>query len=373
MKVDPLQLRIDHDEHPVRRYQFEQGRKRFGWADKRAESAGMRAKGTRLRRGVGVAASIWGDFGRTKAAVATCSVLRDGTIEIKNGVQDIGGGIPTVLAQIGAEVFGRPLSTVVVRHGDSEFGSSVGSGGSQTTSSVTPAVRNACEQAKTQVIALAARLLGQAPAEVRWDTEGTLHGGTKSMTFAQVCKKIDGEAIVATATRPETYGAHPMAFPGRAVPQIAGVQFAQVEIDTWTGIVRVPQVLALHDCGRVMNSLTLRSQINGGVILGTSYALMEERVMDHDLGRMLNPNLEQYKICGARDTPEIDIVVTEVYTGANNTGAAGIGEPATIPTAAAIACAVYDALGVPVRSLPITPAKVLAALGRVPATDRSAG
>jgi xanthine dehydrogenase YagR molybdenum-binding subunit len=88
---------------------------------------------------------------------------------------------------------------------------------------------------------------------------------------------------------------------------------------------------------------------------------------------MLNPNLEQYKICGARDTPEIDIVVTEVYTGANNTGAAGIGEPATIPTAAAIACAVYDALGVPVRSLPITPAKVLAALGRVPATDRSAG
>src|SRR5690606_18066034 len=107
---------------------------------------------------------------------------------------------------------------------------------------------------------------------------------------------------------------------------------------------------------------TLRSQINGGVILGTSYALLEERILDPQNGRMLNPNLETYKILGARDVPEIDIVLTEVHTGANNTGAAGIGEPATIPTAAAIACAVYDALGVPVRSLPLSPRKVLHAL-----------
>src|SRR5690606_17950386 len=105
---------------------------------------------------------------------------------------------------------------------------------------------------------------------------------------------------------------------------------------------------------------------NGGVILGTSYALMEERVLDLDLGRMLNPNLESYKILGARDVPAIEVMLTEVHTGANNTGAIGIGEPATIPTAAAIACAVHDALGVAVRSLPLTPAKVLTALGKVP-------
>jgi len=149
--------------------------------------------------------------------------------------------------------------------------------------------------------------------------------------------------------------------------QIAGVQFAEVEVDTWTGEVRVPRVLALHDCGRVMNPLTVRSQVNGGVILGTGYALMEERVLDNDLGRMLNPNLESYKILGARDVPQIEVVLTEVYTGANSTGAAGIGEPATIPTAAAIACGVFDALGVPIRRLPITPARVLAALGKIPA------
>ncbi|MCA9706196.1 MAG: xanthine dehydrogenase family protein molybdopterin-binding subunit [Myxococcales bacterium] len=367
LKVDPLALRLANDEHPVRRYQLEEGAKRFGWTELRARAAELRARNARIRRGVGMAASIWGDFGRGNAARATVSVMRDGTIEIRNGVQDIGGGIPTLLAQVGAEVFRRPLSTVVVRYGDSEYGASVGSGGSQTTASVTPAVRNACEQALIELTAVAAKSLGVAAKDVRWDDEGTAHGTGKSLTFAQVCKKIDGEAIVATATRPDTYGHAPMAFPGGPMVQIAGVQLAEVEVDTWTGVVRVPRVLAVHDCGRVMNPLTLRSQINGGVIMGTSYALMEQRVLDPDLGRMLNPNLESYKILGAKDTPQIEVVLTEVYTGGNNTGTAGIGEPATIPTAAAIACAVHDALGVAVRSLPITPDRVLAALGKVPA------
>ncbi|MCX4244923.1 xanthine dehydrogenase family protein molybdopterin-binding subunit [Paraliomyxa miuraensis] len=366
MGVDPLKLRLDHDEHPLRSMQLRQGAERFGWDELRKRSAQLRSRNTRVRKGVGVASSLWGDFGRANAAVATCSVLRDGTIELKNGVQDIGGGIPTVIAQVGAEVFARPLSTIRVRYGDSDYGPSVGSGGSTTTSSVTPAVRNACEQARVALQELAAKQLKVPAGEVRWDGDGTAHGGGGSITFGQLCKKIDGEAIVATATRPATYGHEPMAFPGSKFYQIAGAQFAEVEVDTWTGVVRATRVLAVHDCGRVMNPLTLRSQINGGVIQGTSYALMEERVLDGDLGRMLNPNLESYKILGARDVPEIEVMLTEVHTGANNTGAVGIGEPATVPTAAAIACAVYDALGVPVRSLPITPAKVLEALGMIP-------
>jgi xanthine dehydrogenase YagR molybdenum-binding subunit len=131
-------------------------------------------------------------------------------------------------------------------------------------------------------------------------------------------------------------------------------------------------VLAIHDCGKVMNPLTARSQVQGGVILGTSYALTEQRIMDRVRGVMLNPNLETYKIAGARDVPRaIDVVFTPVDTGANNTGAIGIGEPATIPTAAAIACAVHDALGVAVRDLPLTPDRVLAALGVVPARGAS--
>jgi xanthine dehydrogenase YagR molybdenum-binding subunit len=367
LKMDPLALRLAHDEHPVRRHQLEVGRERFGWDEKRKLSADLRAKGARIRKGYGVAASLWGDFGRAQAAVATVSVRPDATIEVKNGVQDIGGGIVTVLAQIAAEVFRRPLDTIVVKYGDSDFGPSVGSGGSQTTSSVTPAVRNAAEKAKAQLTARAAELLGVgSPEEVTWDADGTASGGGKSMTFAQVCKKIEGEAIVATATRPKTYGAEPVSFIGATIPEIAGAQFVEVEVDTWTGVVRCPHVLALHDCGRVMNELTTRSQVNGGVILGVGYALMEQRVMDRDFGRMLNPNLESYKVLGAEDTPKIDVELFDVFTGANNTGAAGIGEPATVPTAAAIACAVLDAIGKPVRSLPITPDRVLAALGAIP-------
>lgn len=363
---DPLDLRLAHNEHPVRRHQFELGRQRFRWDERRKLALAQRQRGARMRRGVGVAASIWGDFGRGKAVVATVSVGRDGSVRVHNGLQDIGVGITTVMAQVVAEVLQRPLAEVQVRIGDSELGPGVGSGGSTTTASVTPAVRAAAEAVKARLAELAGPLLGSKRAdELRWDHHG-VHRGKQSLAFAELCKRIDGEAIVATGTRPDTYGAYPMKFMGGNSYQIAGVQFAEVEVDTWTGLVRATEVLALHDCGRVMNALSCRSQIQGGIILGTSYALMEQRVMDRKRGVVLNPNLESYKIAGALDVPDIEVVFTEVHTGANNTGAIGVGEPATIPTAAAIACALYNAIGAPVRDLPLTPDRVLTALGLVP-------
>lgn len=366
LKRDPIDLRVAHNEHPVRRHQFELGRKQFKWDELRKRAEADRKKGTRVRHGVGVAASIWGDFGRGRAVMATVSVGRDGSIELRNGLQDIGGGIFTVAAMVVAEVFKRPMSEVRLKFGDSELGPGVGSGGSTTTASVTPAVRSAAESVKRQLTELAMPLLNaKKPGDVIWDANG-VRAGKQSLAFAELCKKISGEAVVATGSRPDTYGAYPMKFMGGNSYQIAGVQFAEVEVDTWTGVVRAKRVLAVHDCGRVMNELTTRSQINGGVILGTSYALTEQRIMDPVRGVMLNPNLENYKIAGARDIPDIEVVLTEVHTGANNTGAIGIGEPATIPTAAAIACAVYNALGVPVRDLPLTPDRVLAALSAPP-------
>jgi xanthine dehydrogenase YagR molybdenum-binding subunit len=368
LKRDPIDLRIAHNEHPVRRHQFELGRKQFKYDELRKRAEADRKKGTRVRHGVGVAASIWGDFGRGRAVMATVSVGRDGSIELRNGLQDIGCGIFTVAAQVVAEVFKRPMSEVRVKFGDSELGPGVGSGGSTTTASVTPAVRSAAESVKRQLTELAMPLLGaKKPGDVQWDAKG-VRAGKQSLAFAELCKKITGEAIVATGSRPDTYGAYPMKFMGGNSYQIAGVQFAEVEVDTWTGVVRARRVLAVHDCGRVMNEMTTRSQINGGVILGTSYALTEQRIMDPVRGVMLNPNFENYKIAGSRDIPDIEVVLTEVHTGANNTGAIGIGEPATIPTAAAIACAVYNALGVPVRDLPLTPDRVLAALSAPPKT-----
>lgn len=363
---DPIDLRLAHDGHPVRRWQLELGRERFGWAERRKASAALRDKGARIRRGVGCAVSIWGDFGGTDARV-TVQIGRDGKVLVKDGVQDIGGGIGITMAQVAAEVLARPVEQIVVDIGDSTLGPGVGSGGSKTTASITPAVRNAAEQAKDELAKLAlAALEANSADKLRWSTDGVSFG-RKTLSWTDLCKQIDGEAIVSVAGRERTYGAHPRSFPGFTTPEIAGVQFAEVEIDTWTGALRCTEILAIHDCGRVMNEMTVRSQINGGVILGVGYALMEQRVMDHNLGVMLNPNLEQYKACGAKDVPRIDVVLTEVISGNNSTGAYGIGEPATIPTAAAIANAVGDALGVHVRSLPITPAKVLDALATAPA------
>jgi xanthine dehydrogenase YagR molybdenum-binding subunit len=135
--------------------------------------------------------------------------------------------------------------------------------------------------------------------------------------------------------------------------------------------VRVLKVVAVQECGRLINPLAVQSQINGGIIHGISYALFEDRVVDRATGRVLNANLDQYKVLGARDTPFIDIVLLDQYVGLTNTDAHGIGEPANVATAAAIANAVYHAIGVRIRELPMTPRTVLAALGRTGKVVRS--
>jgi xanthine dehydrogenase YagR molybdenum-binding subunit len=152
---------------------------------------------------------------------------------------------------------------------------------------------------------------------------------------------------------------------------LGGVQFAEVAVDTETGIVRVERVVAVQDCGRPMNPLLIESQVQGGVLMGLSYALFEERVMDRHTGLMVNPNLEQYKVAGSRETPAIDVVVLENYQGQSATDADGIAEPSNIATAPAIANAVYNAIGVRMRELPMTPARVLAALGKVPTLEHA--
>jgi xanthine dehydrogenase YagR molybdenum-binding subunit len=115
-----------------------------------------------------------------------------------------------------------------------------------------------------------------------------------------------------------------------------------------------------------MNPLLLESQIQGGVLMGLSYALYENRVLDRSTGRMVNPNLEAYKVAGPREVPAIEVVLLENYQGRSATDAYGIAEPANIATAPAIGNAVYNAIGVRLRALPMTPEAVLAALGKLP-------
>jgi xanthine dehydrogenase YagR molybdenum-binding subunit len=147
-----------------------------------------------------------------------------------------------------------------------------------------------------------------------------------------------------------------------------GVQFAEVEVDTETGFVKVKKMLCVQDCGLIVNKLTCESQINGGIVMGLGYALYEQRVMDSATGVVLNPNFETYKLPSFADIPEIEVVLLDLP----ERGVIGVGEPATIPTAGAIANAVANALGVRVPSLPITPARVLAALGKIKPTEAAA-
>jgi xanthine dehydrogenase YagR molybdenum-binding subunit len=115
-----------------------------------------------------------------------------------------------------------------------------------------------------------------------------------------------------------------------------------------------------------MNPQQIESQIHGGIIMGISLALYEERILDQNTGRMVNADLEHYKIAGFRETPSIEVALIENYQAISSTDACGVAEPATIATSAAVANAVYNAIGVRMRHLPMTPAAVLAALGRVP-------
>jgi xanthine dehydrogenase YagR molybdenum-binding subunit len=149
---------------------------------------------------------------------------------------------------------------------------------------------------------------------------------------------------------------------GKGSGGLGGVQFCQVAVDTTTGHIQVEKVVAVHDCGRPINPMGVISQVNGGVIQGISYALYENRILDRNTGIMVNTNLEQYKIAGSREMPEIDAQLIEQYWGKSSTDAAGIGEPATVPTAACVANAVYNAIGVRITEIPMTPSVVLAAL-----------
>jgi xanthine dehydrogenase YagR molybdenum-binding subunit len=130
-----------------------------------------------------------------------------------------------------------------------------------------------------------------------------------------------------------------------------------------TGKVRVNRIVAAHDIGRVINSKTLTNQLEGGIMQGLGYALMEQRIMDKPTGKMVNISWHDYKMATVKDTPQIDsIVVSDADYKITPVGAKGVGEPAMIPTPGAIGNAVYNAIGVRIKSLPITPDKVLNAL-----------
>ncbi len=354
LKMDPLALREKIDDSPARKVERQIILERTNWKNRRKAGADTGP----VKCGIGLSQSVWYRFTNLKSS---CEVRlsSDGSLELLSAVQDIGSGIKTVLAQCVAEEFGVSPQQVAIRIGDTRFPIGPDSGGSITTGSITPAARNAAYAVKQQLFAAIAPGMGVAADDL------TVQGGrvvlksnpARSWTLKQAASRLPNGEISARATRTEDYE--------KAKITYGGVDYVEVAVDTETGRVHVEKVFGVHDCGRPMNPLGVISQINGGILQGISYALFEQRVMDSSKGFMLNANLENYKILGAREVPQIEIVLLENYLAQSSTDAAGIGESAgIIALAAAVANAVYNATGVRMRRIPMTPANVLAALGK---------
>jgi len=341
--MDSLEFRKLNDSNEIRHAEYDLGAKEIGW-HRRPRVAGS---GTGVRKhGIGVGSGQWGGGGG-KGTKARVNINADGTVEAITGTQDLGTGIRTAIAIIVADELGLHPTDITVKIGDTLPGlPSGGSGGSQTTPSVSPVVKTAAMAAKESLINHLAEKVNVAADEVIIK-EGSVTIGNNQLSWKEATSTLGMETISEDGSWDENLRE------GGA----AGAQFAEVEVDTETGQVKLTKIVAVQDCGLIINRLATESQINGGVIGGIGYALLEDRIMDDQTGRSLNSNLIDYKVPGAQEIPEIRAIAYDT-----DRKVTGIGEPVTIPTAGAIANAVYNAIGVRIRSLPITPDKVLAAL-----------
>ena len=369
LSLDPLELRrrnfAAHDQEKDRPYSsnqlrecYRQGAERFGWGMARAPRSQGREADTRteLRRGVGVAAQVW-NAGGGPPAYALVKLNSDGSADVLTGTQDLGTGSRTILTQVAAESLGATLAGVRVVIGDTERTPYTGnSWGSMTTPSVAPAVRMAAEDARRQLLEAAAQMLDVAPDRLdARDGVIAVRGTDRAMTFAAVAERLGDVMIIGRGSRGPN--------PERIGIATFGVQFAEVEVDVETGVVRVIRIVAAHDAGRIINPTLAESQLEGGIIQGLGYALFEERVLDPRLGVALNPTMHDYKLPTLSDLPAIEAFCLQGADPSNHTGARGLAEAPIIPTAPAIANAVADALGVEIDEIPLTPWRVLTSIG----------
>jgi xanthine dehydrogenase YagR molybdenum-binding subunit len=298
---------------------------------------------------MGVAICTWGGGGRGPAQ-AHCEIASDGGVLLRIGTQDLGTGTRTLVAIVTADALGLQPSQVKPEIGDTTFGVSPVSGGSTTAASISPAIRVAAIKALDALKEKVAPAIGVEAASLV-ATNGRIHqkdNPTKGLAWADACKHIGPQPIAVDGDWQA----------GLSSVTTSGVQFAEVTVDIETGIVRAKRILAYQDCGLVVSRLTAESQCYGGVIGSLNFALFEDRILDRNTGQMVNPNMEWYLLAGMSDIPQIDIRIKDQP----ERGVIGVGEPPTVPTAAAIALAVRNAIGVTVRSLPLTPAKILQTL-----------
>ena len=304
-----------------------------------------------LKRGLGLSVHTWN--GRGNQSNCNATIHSDGSVEVALGSQDLGTGTRTVIGIVAAETFGLPLDALKVNIGDSHYPPAGASGGSTTVGGVSSSTRRASTDALNQLLAKVAPSLGAQPDDL--EAVGgkiQLKGNpAKSITWKQACAKLGTTPITATGkTSPDLMSGG-----------VGGAQMAEVTVDVETGVVRVEKIVAVQDCGLIIDMKTAESQVYGACIMGVCYALYEEKIMDDLTGRCLNPNMEFYKLAGIGDVGEL-VVHMMTSPGYDERGPIGLGEPPVVSPGAAISNAVANAIGVRVPELPLTPDRVLAAL-----------
>src|SRR5579864_5372296 len=328
----------------------------MGWKEK-WRPRGQNVSGN-IARGLGLSIHTWG--GRGHASDCDLTIHPDGSVDLKMGTQDIGTGTRTTIVIVAAETLGLPIEAINLYIGDSLYPPSGGSGGSTTPGGVSSSTRRAAVDAREALFAKVAPALNAQPDDLECvnSTVRVKSDPSRSLSWKQACSKIGAMPFTIRGKNPDK-----SKLPDLTNSGVGGVGMADVEVDTETGIVKVKKMVAVQDCGLIIDLKTAESSCYGALTMGISYALFEEKVMDQATGHMLNPNMEFYRLAGLNDIPEL-VVHMMTGKGYDERGVIGLGEPPVISPGAAIANAVANAIGARVSFLPITPDKVLAALNQ---------
>ena len=363
LSMDPLDLWLKNLEitgprRDVYREELAIAADLMGWKEK-WRARGQNVSGN-IARGLGLSIHTWG--GRGHESDCDLTIHPDGSVDIKMGTQDIGTGTRTTIVIVAAETLGIPIEAINLYIGDTLYPPSGGSGGSTTPGGVSSSTRRAAVDAREALFAKVAPALDAQPADLECvnSTVRVKSDPSRSLNWKQACSKMGAMPLTARGHNDQVAGKN---HPDLTNSGVGGVGMADVEVDTETGIVRVKKMVAVQDCGLIIDLKTAESSCYGALAMGISYALFEEKVMDQATGRMLNPNMEFYRLAGLNDIPEL-VVHMMTGKGYDERGVIGLGEPPVISPGAAIANAVANAIGVRVSFLPLTPDKVLAALSQ---------
>lgn len=336
---------------------LEKGAELIGWQDRKPAGSQSGV----IKRGIGVATGLHSAtaYPETKEiAHAVVIINEDGSVHLRSGAADLGTGAKTIMAQIVAQELGIRFEDVRVVAGDTDaVPYDLGAYASRTTVTSGEATRVAASRARAMLFDLASEKFAVSADELEARNGMIWVKGApeRTITFREVVQPSRGQSAQIIIGQAKTSIKNVNSF---------AAQFAEVEVDTETGQVRVLRLVAVHDIGRAINPAGAEGQVEGGLQQGIGYALLEDMVVDEN-GKTLNPNFVDYKLLTSQDVPEMTIVFIEVPDPVGPFGAKGIAEDAILPTAPAIVNAIYNATGVRIKELPVSSERMLLALNQL--------